>query len=42
MIEKNELSRWKKRSIFFDLAYWEVSIKIIFSFIYLAIKKLSY
>ena len=32
-----ELLRWKKRSIFFDLPYWEVSIKIIFSFIDLTI-----
>lgn len=23
---KKELSRWKKRSIFFDLPYWEVSV----------------
>ena len=34
---KKELLRWKKRSIFFYLPYWEVSIKIIFCLIDLTI-----
>ena len=37
---KKELSRWKKRSIFFDLPYWEVSIQI--SFLFINLKKRIY
>ena len=30
--DQDELSRWKKRSIFFDLPYWEVSDYVLNAF----------
>jgi hypothetical protein len=30
--DQDELSRWKKRSIFFDLPYWEVSVYVLNAF----------
>ena len=32
--DQEELSRWKKRSIFFDLPYWEVSLNVLLIFIF--------
>ena len=32
--DQEELSRWKKRSIFFDLPYWEVSLYVLVLFIF--------